>query len=234
MIKKTKMFKRKWWILIPLLLIILYLLGPRPSTPIYKKDLPQVPADLQQLESYIRLKESAHKLKPDNEARIVWANDSAKAKTEYAILYLHGFSASQAEGDPVHRTIAREFGCNLYLSRLAAHGLDTTEQLLNLTAENYWESAREAYAIASQLGNKVIIMGTSTGGTLALMLAAAYPETNSLVLMSPNIAIFDGTAWVLNDPWGLQIARLVTGSKYIYSEDTRPLVKKYWSYGYRI
>jgi esterase/lipase len=234
MIKKTKMFKRKWWILIPLLLIILYLLGPRPSTPVYKKDLPQVPADLQQLESYIRLKESAHKLKPDNEARIVWANDSAKAKTEYAILYLHGFSASQAEGDPVHRTIAREFGCNLYLSRLAAHGLDTTEQLLNLTAENYWESAREAYAIASQLGNKVIIMGTSTGGTLALMLAAAYPETNSLVLMSPNIAIFDGTAWVLNDPWGLQIARLVTGSKYIYSEDTRPLVKKYWSYGYRI
>lgn len=232
--KKPKNNRWKWWLAIPLVLIIVYLAGPHPATPVFKKELPVVPSDPQQLETYIQRKESAHKLKPDNEARIVWANDSAKSKTEFAILYLHGFSASQAEGDPVHRTIAKKFGCNLYLSRLAEHGLDTTEQLLNLTAENYWESAEEAYAIASQLGNKVIIMGTSTGGTLALMLAAAYPEVNSIIMLSPNIAIFDKNAWLLNNPWGLQVARMVTGSKYIYSEDTRPIYKKYWSYGYRI
>jgi esterase/lipase len=227
------MNKKKWWIFALLILIIVYLMGPRPSTPVYDKTLPQVP-QASQLDDFVKQHESLHKLKPDNEARIVWANDSLKNVTEYAILYLHGFSASQAEGEPVHRRIAKKYGCNLYLSRLAEHGIDTTEKLLNLTADNYWESAKEAYAIASKLGKKVIVMGTSTGGTLALMLAADYPEINSLVLLSPNIKIFNGTAWLANNPWGLQIARLVTGSDYVFSEDTRPIYKQYWAYGYRL
>jgi esterase/lipase len=227
------MNKKKWWIFALLILVIVYLMGPRPSTPIYDKTLPQVPA-ASELDNYIKQHEAHHKLRPDNEARIVWANDSAKNITEYAILYLHGFSASQGEGDPIHKRIAKKYGCNLYLSRLAEHGIDTTEKLINLTADNYWESAKEAYSIASKLGKKVIVMGTSTGASLALMLAADYPEINSLILLSPNIEIFDGTAWLANNPWGLQIARLVTGSDYIYSEDTRPIYKQYWTYGYRL
>lgn len=227
------MNKKKWWILALLILIIVYLMGPRPSTPVYDKKLPEVPPAAA-LDDYVKQRESLHKLRPDNEARIVWANDSAKNITEYAILYLHGFSASQGEGDPVHKHIAKKYGCNLYLARLAEHGIDTTEKLVNLTADNYWESAKEAYSIASRLGKKVIIMGTSTGASLALMLAASYPDIHSLILMSPNIKIFDNTASIVNNPWGLQIARLVTGSDYVNSEDTRPIYKQYWSYGYRI
>ena len=227
------MNKKKLWILAIPILLIAYLLGPHPATPVYDKKLPQVP-QLTQLENYISRHESLHKLRPDNEARIVWANDSLKNITDYAILYLHGFSASQGEGDPIHKRIAKKYKCNLYLSRLAEHGIDTTEKLVNLTADNYWESAKEAYAIASKLGKKVIIMGTSTGASLALMLAAEFPEIKALILLSPNIEIFDGTAWLVNNPWGLQIARMVTGSDYIFSEDTRPIYKQYWSYGYRI
>jgi len=222
-----------WLIAAILILILFYLSGPHPSTPVYNKLLPQVPA-APALENYVHQHEAVHKLRPDNEARIVWANDSLKNITDYAILYLHGFSASQGEGDPVHTYIAKKYGCNLYLARLAEHGIDTTEKLVNLTADNLWESAKEAYSIASKIGKKVIIMGTSTGGTLALMLAANYPEVNSLVLLSPNIEIFDGTAWLLNNPWGLEIARIVTGSDYIFQKDTRPLYKQYWSYGYRL
>jgi esterase/lipase len=227
------MNKKKWWIITLLILIIAYLMGPRPATPVYDKTLPRVP-ETADLDTYIKQHESLHKLRPDNEARIVWANDSLKNVTEYVILYLHGFSASQGEGDPIHKRIAKKYGCNLYLSRLAEHGIDTTEKLVNLTADNYWESAKEAYAIASKLGKKVIIMGTSTGCSLALMLAADYPNIHSLILLSPNIEIFDGTAWLINNPWGLQLGRLVTGSDYIYSEDTRPIYKQYWSYGYRM
>lgn len=223
--------KKKWFIFVLLSLVIAYLIGPHPSTPAYSKELPQIPAEL---DSFVRHNESLHKLRPDNEARIVWANDSLKQKTEYAILYLHGFSASQGEGEPVHRTVAKRFGCNLYLSRLAEHGIDTTDQLVNLTVDELWESAKEAYAIASKLGNKVIIMGTSTGGTLALQLAATYPQVYSIILLSPNIRIFDSNAWLLNNPWGLQLARTIIGSRYVYSDDIRPVYKQYWNYGYRL
>lgn len=228
------MLKKKWWFITLLVIVIVYLMGPKPAHPAYGVEMPGVPATADSLESYIRAQEAQHRLKPDNEARIVWADDSAKSKTAYSLVYLHGFSASQAEGDPVHKHIARQFGCNLYLSRLAEHGIDTTDALVNLTADKYWESAKEALAIGRQLGDKVILMGTSTGGTLALKLAATYPDIYALVLMSPNIAINDGNAWLLNNPWGLQIARLAKGSKYMDSEDKRPVYRQYWSAPYRL
>jgi esterase/lipase len=215
-------------------LIIIYLFGPRPQTPKYETAIPVVPGAAQ-LENFIAAREAAHKVKPNNEARIVWVNDSIKQKTEYAIVYLHGFSASQEEGNPVHRSIAKKFGCNLYLSRLAEHGIDTTEQLQNLTADNYWESAKQALAIGKQLGHKIILMGTSTGGTQALQLAAAYPnDVTALILYSPNIAINDPNAWLLNDHWGLQIAKLVKGGNYNDPADDRPVYKQYWNKPYRL
>ena len=221
-------------LIIFVILAAVYFIGPHPSKPAYRNDLPELPASAAGLEAFINKQESAHKLKPNNEARIVWANDSLKQKTEYAIVYLHGFSACQEEGNPVHRDIAKEFGCNLYLSRLSQHGIDTSDALYNMTAENLWESAKQAYAIGKQLGKKVILMGTSTGGTLALQLAAAYPEIAGLVLYSPNIAINDPNAWLLNDPWGLQIARIVKKSKFNTAGHDDPVYRQYWNYQYRL
>ena len=221
----------KWLGIITLLLIVVYFLGPRPSTPKYTTELPAVPADAEDLEKYVYTIESKHKLKPDNEARIMWFNDSAKQQTEYAVVYLHGFSASQEEGDPVHYEFAQKFGCNLYLSRLDAHGIDTTEPLANFTAEGIWNTAKEAYAIGKQLGKKVILMSTSTGGTLALKLAAEYPDIAGLILLSPNIAINDANAWLLNNHWGLQIAHWVTG-KHRTVSDTTAIYAQYWNNRY--
>ncbi len=222
--------------IILLLLAIVYLVGPNPSTPQYKKELPAIEAaNGAELDKYVNAEEAKHKTKPDNEARIVWSNDSAKNITDYAIVYLHGFSASQEEGNPVHRDIARKFGANLYLTRLAEHGLDTADVLINLTADKYWESAKEALVIGKKLGRKLILMGTSTGGSNALQLAAAYPsDVAALVLLSPNIAINDPNAWLLNNPWGLQIARMVKKSDFVDAQDQRPIYKKYWYSHYRL
>ncbi len=228
------MSKRFIFISFPLLLIAgVYFLGPEPDKPVFDKGLPEVPQDLRALEQYVARKESQHKIKPDNEARIFWAG-SSKKKTPFSVIYLHGFSASQKEGDPVHWKFAKEFGCNLYLSRLADHGIDTTEQLLNFTPDRLWASTKEALAIGKAIGEKVIVMSTSTGGTMALMLAAEYPEdVFALVNMSPNISLHDPNAWLLNDPWGLQIARLVIGGRYqSFPKDS--LVDQYWNNPYRI
>lgn len=219
---------------IALLLVVAYVLGPHPDKPIYRQSLPLVPAGAEAVESYVQRIESRHHLKPDNQARIVWANDSSKQKTKYAIVYLHGFSASQEEGNPVHRDIAKQFGANLYLARLASHGIDTTPTLLDFTAEKLWESGQEALAIGQQLGDSVILMGTSTGGTLALQLAAAYPKVSGLVLYSPNIAINDPNAWLLNNPWGLQIARLVKGGNENIVPKKDSIYKQYWNSQYRL
>ncbi|HEX6193485.1 MAG TPA: alpha/beta fold hydrolase [Chitinophagaceae bacterium] len=223
----------RWTGIALILLIILYFIGPKPSSPHYTTQLPTIPSQLDSVERYVSTCESKFPLKADNEARIVWANDSIKSKTEYAVVYLHGFSASQEEGDPVHRYFSWTFGCNLYLSRISDHGIRTDEQLLHYTAERAWTSAKEAFAIGKQLGKKVILMATSTGGTLALKLAAEYPEIAGLILLSPNIAINDPLAWVANNHWGLQIAHLAQG-KYYTSSDSSDLYKQYWSYKYRM
>ncbi len=221
----------KWLGILLVILIIVYFLGPQPALPKYTNELPNIPSEAAQLEKYIADNEARPKLKPDNEARIIWLNDSAKEKTEYAVVYLHGFSASQEEGDPVHYEFAKKFGCNLYLSRLADHGIDTTDALANYTAEKSWRSAVEAYAIGKQLGKKIILMSTSTGGTLALRLCATFPDIAANVMMSPNIAINDANAWLLNNHWGLQIAHIIVG-KHRTVSDTTALYARYWNNRY--
>lgn len=221
-------------ILIPVvILMVIYLSGPAPETPEYVSAWPSVPGEAAALEAYIRSNESRHNLKPDNEARVIW-NDSTHKRTEFAIVYLHGFSASQREGAPLHTRIAREFGCNLYLARLSDHGVDTTEALLQFTAARAWASAVEALAIGNAIGEKVIVMSTSTGGTLALALAAAFPDRiHALVNLSPNIAINNPAAFLLNDPWGLHIARMVMGGQYRVTGASEEK-SQYWNNKYRL
>lgn len=222
------------FITFPILLVVaVYFLGPAPEKPTWDLAVVTVPSDPTALEQYIAMQESQHKLKPDNEARIIWA-DSTKKKKKYSVVYLHGFSASQKEGDPIHVQFAKEFGCNLYLARLADHGVDTTEQLSYFTADRWWQSAKEALAIGKSLGENLIIMSTSTGGTMALILAAEYPEdVFAMINMSPNIAVNDPNAWLLNNPWGLQIARTVIGGNYqqIKYDSARQV---YWNGKYRL
>ena len=223
----------RWFTFIITILLAAYFLGPTAHKPNLNTTLPIVTSHLEQLEQEIKQSEQTQNIKPNNEARIVWWNDSLKEKTEYSVVYLHGFSASEEEGAPLHTQFAKRYGCNLYLSRLYAHGLITNEALLDLTPENYMQSAKEAIAIGKQLGKKVIVMSTSTGGTQALYLASEHPEIASLILYSPNIDLYDPTAFVLTKPWGLQIARLVMGGNYRERQES-DTIKQFWYSKYRI
>ncbi|MEJ7644089.1 MAG: alpha/beta hydrolase [Chryseolinea sp.] len=217
-----------------LLLVGVYFIGPSPDRPVYNLKMPEVPSGASELESYAAKMESTHKIKPGNGAKVVWYDSVARRKTRYAVVYLHGFSASQMEGDPVHRHFAKEFGCNLYLSRLSDHGIDTTESLLLFTPDRFWESAKEALAIGKSLGEKVILMSTSTGSTVALKLAAEYPnDVFGLINLSPNIELRNGAAFIANDPWGLQIARLVVGGDNNVTDSDEDAAK-YWNKKYRL
>jgi esterase/lipase len=144
------------------------------------------------------------------------------------VLYLHGFTASGREGEPVHRDIAKALGANLYIPRLYGHGLEETEPMLGFNNEDFWESGKEALAVAKQLGEKVIVLGTSHGGALSLSLATD-PDIAALCLFGPNIAVYDPKAKLLSKPWGLQIARLVKGGNYHYMVTSNEEKKNYWT-----
>jgi len=213
---------------------IVYLSGPKFTAPELSSELPTV--QISDFDQYVKSYDSGKKIKPDNESRVIWANDSLKSKTEYCLLYLHGFSASWFEGNPVHIDFAKRYGMNLYIPRLASHGIDTSEALIDMTPDNLYESAKEALVAARNLGNKVILMSTSTGGTLGLKLAAEFPGmVSGLLLYSPNIAINNGAAFLLSKHWGLQIARAVSHGQYrVTNPDSTAEECKYWYCKYRL
>ncbi|HNX21137.1 MAG TPA: alpha/beta hydrolase [Bacteroidales bacterium] len=217
------------------IIVIIFLLGPKPPKPQYNKQLPEIAVDLDQLDTFIAQKEAQYRIKPDNQSRIIWANDTIKQKTEWVLLYLHGFSASWFEGSDLNLDFAARYHCNAYFPRLADHGLVTDDPLLHMAPDSLWNSAKEALMIARKLGHKVIIMSTSTGGTLSLKLAAEYPElVDALILYSPNIKINAPTG-IVTKPWGLQIARLIFGGKYrTVSEHFESKECTYWNCTYRL
>jgi esterase/lipase len=227
---------KKWFSAIVLLLFVGYMVGPKPPKPDFKIREISLPASLSDLEKQINDSEKTIKgIKPDNEARIIWADTSKKEKTKIAFLYLHGFSASQAEGDPVHKDLAKKYNANLYLARLAEHGIDRGDStMISLTADEYEASAEKAYETAKKLGDEVVVVGTSAGGALTLFLASRHPEIKAIVLYSPCVKLFDKTAVILNLHWGLQIARMATGSTVKKFEPESKPHENYWAMMYRI
>lgn len=228
MSKKTRI------LIIVFLLVSLYSIGPRVDTPEFDHSEPIITLNLEAMEDSLDQSEHYTKgLKEDNEARIVWFDSNNKKKTPIAIVYLHGFTASQEEGNPVHKMFAERYGCNLYLARLDYHGISSEDELKFMTPEGLYNDTKQAIAIAKKLGDEVIVMSTSTGGTLALYYAAYHDDLKGLINYSPNIRIKQKSSYLLDKPWGLQLARLSYSGKYKIDE-CDDYDKKYWNCNTRL
>lgn len=215
------------------ILVLAFLLGPKPDKPDYSKlSIPQYSNDLKSVEDSIRLSESTFQIKADNESRIVWFKPYEK--TEYSIVYLHGNAASHEEGDPIHEALAHRYGCNLFLARLSDHGLLSEEPMLDINAQEWMQSTLDALMIGHKIGNKVIVVSTSTGSTLALYLSSRFPDLiDGHILLSPNIDLYDPRSSILSMPWGVHIARQITGSGY-YGWKAPGAAQQYWYTNYRV
>lgn len=210
-----------------LLLVIIYLLGPRVKYPAINTEPITFDIPIETLDGYIASIESETKdIKPGNEAKIVWA-DSTKSKTEYAVVYLHGFSASHEEGNPLHTNFAKRYGFNLYLPRLYDHGRATDDTFKGMLPSQLVNSAKEALAIGRILGEKLIVISCSTGGTLSALLAPDDPSIHSMLMYSPNIDVYDPSSKLLTKPWGKQMLDIVLGGEYNHIEYSDQ-AKKYW------
>jgi alpha-beta hydrolase superfamily lysophospholipase len=139
--------------------------------------------------------------------QIVWAGVAGK-KTPFAIVYLHGFSGGPWEIRPVPDRLAMALGANLFFTRLTGHGR-TGAAMAEASAGDWLHDTAEAMAIGRRLGDRVVVIATSTGGTLAAVAAtepALARDMAGIVLISPNFGLRRGEALLLDMPfvqsWG--------------------------------
>ncbi|WP_425358793.1 alpha/beta hydrolase [Aquibium carbonis] len=174
-------------------------------------------------------------IRPGLEKQVVWAYPVSRARTPLAIVYVHGFSASKGEIRPLPDKVAEALGANLFYTRLAGHGQDGAA--MATASVNAWvNDFAEALAIGERLGDRVIIVATSTGASIASW-AATEPGLRdrmaALVLVSPNYGIQAAGAGLLAGPWGLQIARLVAGGERGF-EPANESHARFWTTRYPI
>lgn len=200
-------------------LAAIYFLGPRTQVDLNLNE-PKLPTDQPaQLERWIADKEAAvDGVINGTEATIRWYAD--KQKTQYVVLYLHGFSASRQELSPVPESIADEFQANAYFPRFNGHGAGPEAQA-NATVNAWLNDAYEALRIAEQLGERIILIGSSTGAAFATWLMFHHPDKFvASLLFSPNFRVAQkGAEWLIR-PWGKQVLHATFGKMRVRPNDS--------------
>ncbi|WP_299021246.1 alpha/beta hydrolase [uncultured Tepidimonas sp.] len=186
-----------------------YAYGPDEPAP-----RPQPPVALAQLDDWLAAQEAAHAgLRPGAAKGVVWHGPRGQ-RTPWAVVYLHGFTATRVETQPLAEEVARALGANLFHTRLTGHGLPA-EALAQATPQDWLADAVEAVRIGHAIGERVLLIGTSTGATLGAWLAqrpdAAGVPIERQVWISPNFGPQDKRTEWLTGPWGAQIAQAITG-----------------------
>ncbi|WP_050931464.1 alpha/beta hydrolase [Aestuariivita boseongensis] len=139
---------------------------------------------------------------PGTEKRVIWAGASG-ARTPVALVYIHGFSATSEEIRPVPDRLAAALGANLVYTRLTGHGRPG-DALGEARVSDWTRDTAEAIAAGQAVGDRVIVISTSTGGTLvaaAILTDPAMADALSgAIFVSPNFGINAPTARLLTWP----------------------------------
>ena len=151
---------------------------------------------------YLKLKESKlNDIKEGVQKRVIWANKENQ-KTSLSIIYIHGFSASSEEIRPLPDLIAKRLKANLFYTRLKGHGRDAIA--MSEASIKYWiDDLHEAIEIGSRIGDKVIVISSSTGGTLSSIASldkSLSKNILSFIFISPNFGINHKLAKLLTWP----------------------------------
>ncbi len=214
--------------------IAMVVFGPRPKLDALAPNT-RVPAQLSLMgiEQWVQKTEGCVSgLTPGAEASIAWANPDDINKTELCFLYLHGFSATRHETAPVTDLIAAEFKANAFHARLEGHGVGSEGMLTK--SELWLQSVVDAWTIAAALGNKVVIIATSTGAALAIWLAnqeMTRDKIHAFLFMAPNFKIRNPFGFILTWPWAKIWVRALIG-KEVSWEPENELAGKYWTSTY--
>jgi len=107
-----------------------------------------------------------------------------------AVVLLHGFTDSPRQFAALADSLFAE-GDNVFVPRLPHHaerGKDVGE-LARLTAAELCRTADNAVDLAAGLGDSVVVLGLSVGGTLAVWAAEHRPEVRRAVIVAPPFEV---------------------------------------------
>ena len=206
-----------------LTLLLCFILGPRPRLDA-RAPVVRVPPDLMgiDLENWLIGSEArVANIIDGAEARILWNDPETPAKTPLCFLYIHGFSASRQETAPVTERLAALYGANIFDARLEGHGVGQHGMLKE--AEGWLQSMVDAWEIATRLGDRVVIVATSTGAPLSVWLAAqpgVAEKVQAMLLMAPNFKIRNPMGFLLTWPWAPHWVPLVLGKFHEWEPET--------------
>ena len=208
---KRKIFR--WLAGIVMVLAVAYGVGPRnafgPDTPT-PREAP--PAALAELDGWLAQQEASFTdIRPGTAKGVVW-HGAVGHKTPWSVVFVHGFSASRMEVAPLPERVAQALGANVFYTRLSGNGR-TAEAMGEASVQDWLADTVEAVRIGQALGERVLVMGVSTGGTLGTWLALR-PEgqaVSAYVFMSPNYGPKDKRSELINGPWGQQLALALEG-----------------------
>jgi pimeloyl-ACP methyl ester carboxylesterase len=212
-------------------LILVFVFGPRePVRLSTRHDIIEIGDDI---DAYLAMREGQFDDIIDGvEKQVIWAGE-ANVKTPLSIIYLHGFTASSKEIRPVPDRVAAALGANLYFTRFIGHGRQPPA-MADATVARWMDDVGEAIKIGNQIGEAVIIMATSTGGTLAAAAAldkAAMENIGGIIFVSPNFAINSRAANLLTWPFARQWVPLVIGKEQ-QGNPRNDLHARYWMMTY--
>ncbi len=193
-------------------LIVLFLAGPRERT---DGPLAFSPDDIgADVDAYLYTRErDVPNILRGAQKHVRWADPANRVPTPLSIVYIHGFSASLHEIRPVPDDVAAALGANLFYTRLKGHGRDGAA-MAEATALDWREDIAEAFEIGRRIGERVIVVGTSTGGSLAalgLFDDRINDRIAGIVLMSPNFGVQADGSWLTALPYARWLIPALVG-----------------------
>ncbi len=231
--------RRLGWVIGRLLLVLItvaglaYFFGPREAIDLHPRFDPRKFGEGVQV--YFESTESAFDdIVPGVEKRVIWQDGLKEQRTPYAVLYVHGFSATSEEIRPVPDRVAQALGANLVYTRLQGHGRTGRDAMGEGTASGWMQDIAEGLAAARAVGDQVIILSTSTGGTLAAAAALdgdLSADVAGIVFVSPNFGVNAAGAWIPGLPWARTWLPWLMG-QYRDVSDPDPERNTYWSLVY--
>ena len=171
--------------------------------------------DISSLDQLIESRENEiQNIRLDVEKKIIWAKKNNQ-KTKTSLVFIHGFSATRFELNPVIETLGKELQANIFFTRLKGHGQDG-RALGEATFDDWMIDIEEAIGIGKAIGDNLVLIGCSTGCSLIHTILIESIDIKAVIYVSPNFGPKSFKGQLLRVPGAKLFMPLVFGKEHFF------------------